>query len=119
MNFSDPLPENPSGLMDIELVQRSLQRSRASVYRYANTDPKEVNPPYDPKKLNPELRQAETDPLRFHPNEVARFAKDILRIRQVTINIENVPPDRTQQILLDILAELKHIRTLLDDRTEF
>jgi hypothetical protein len=119
MNFSEPPPDQSAGLMDIDAVQQALNRSRASVYRYANTDPQEVNPPYDPKRLNAELRTAETDPLRFHPNEVARFAKDILRIRQVTINIENAPPDKTQQILLDILTELKGIRALLDDRTEF
>ncbi|NJN48736.1 MAG: resolvase [Alkalinema sp. RL_2_19] len=119
MNFSEASPENTSGLMDIDNVQRALNRSRASVYRYANTDPAEVNPPYNSKKLNAELRTTETDPLRFHPNEVARFAKDILRIRQVTIEVNNAPPDRTQQILLDILAELKSIKGLLDDRTEF
>jgi hypothetical protein len=119
MHFSEPPPDQSSGLMDVEAVQHALNRSRASVYRYANTDPSEVNPPYDPKQLNAELRTAETDPLRFHPNEVARFAKDILRIRQVTISVNNAPPDKTQQILLDILAELKGIRSLLDDRTEF
>jgi hypothetical protein len=119
MNFPEAASEQSTGLMTIEQVQYALNRSRASVYRYANTDPYEVNPPYDPKKLNAELRTAETDPLRFHPNEVARFAKDILRIRQVTIEIQNAPPDKTQQILLDILAELKSIRSLLDDQTEF
>jgi hypothetical protein len=119
MHFSEPPPDQSSGLMDVEAVQHALNRSRASVYRYANTDPKEVNPPYDPKQLNAELRSTETDPLRFHPNEVARFARDILRIRQVTISVNNAPPDKTQQILLDILAELKGIRSLLDDRTEF
>jgi hypothetical protein len=119
MNFPEAPPELTSGLMDIEAVQYALNRSRASVYRYANTDPGEVNPRYDPQKLNAELRTAETEPLRFHPNEVARFAKDVLRIRQVTIAIQNAPPDKTQQILLDILDELKGIRALLDDRTEF
>lgn len=119
MNFSEAPPEQSSGLMTIEEVQKAINRSRASVYRYANTDPTEVNPPYDPKKLNAELRTADTDPLRFHPNEVARFAKDVLRIRQVTIEVQNAPPDKTQQILLDILAELKLIRALLDDHTEF
>ncbi|MBE9030942.1 resolvase [filamentous cyanobacterium LEGE 11480] len=119
MHFPEATPEKSSGLMDIDDVQRALNRSRASVYRYANTDPDEVNPPYNAKQLNAELRTAETDPLRFHPNEVARFAKDILRIRQVTIEVQNAPPDKTQQILLDILAELKSIKGLLDDHTEF
>jgi hypothetical protein len=105
--------------MDIEAVQRALNRSRASVYRYANTHPEFLNPGFDPKRLNPELRQTENDILLFHPNEVARFAKDILRIRQVTIEVQNAPPDKTQQILLDILAELRAIRLALDDRADF
>jgi hypothetical protein len=115
------LPEGDqnSGLMDIEAVQRALNRSRASVYRYANTDPEQLNPPFDPKRLNAELRQSDHDLLLFHPNEVARFAKDILRIRQITIEVQNAPPDRTQQILLDILAELRGIRAALEDKTDF
>lgn len=32
-------------LMSIEDVQDCLNRSRASVYRYANTDPHALNPP--------------------------------------------------------------------------
>jgi hypothetical protein len=111
------LPESAaeqSGLMDIDAVQRALDRSRASVYRYANTDPAILNPAYNPKLLNAELRTHLNDPLLFHPNEVARFAKDILRIRQVTIEVQNAPPDKTQQILLDILAELRGIRECLE-----
>jgi len=63
-------------LMDVEAIQRALGRSRASVYRYANTDPNqsELNLPYDPQKLNPELRQSDREPLLFHPTEVSRFA---------------------------------------------
>ncbi len=113
MTFSESTSET-SGLMDIDAVQQALNRSRASVYRYANTDPAILNPGYNPKRLNAELRQHLNDPLMFHPNEVARFAKDILRIRQVTIEVQNAPPDKTQQILLDILQELRGIRHYLE-----
>ena len=102
-----------SGLLDIEAVQKVLHRSRASVYRYANTDPEQVNPSYNPKLLNPELRESPNDPLLFHPNEVARFAKDVLRIRPVTIEVQNPPVDHTQEILREILAELRTIRQYL------
>ena len=30
-------------------VQKSLNRSRASVYRYTNTDPRNLNPPFNPR----------------------------------------------------------------------
>ena len=65
-------------LVGIDDVQKSLNRSRASVYRYTNTDPRNLNPPFNPRKLNPEYRSDQKDPLMFHPNEVARFAKDVL-----------------------------------------
>ena len=65
-------------LVTIDDVQKSLNRSRASVYRYTNTDSRNLNPPFNPKKLNPEYRSDQKDPLLFHPNEVARFAKDVL-----------------------------------------
>ena len=59
-------------LIPIESVQKILNRSRASVYRYANTDPAILNPPFAPKCLNAEIRNDKDDPLMFHPNEVAR-----------------------------------------------
>ncbi|MEO1622701.1 MAG: resolvase, partial [Cyanobacteria bacterium J06632_3] len=59
-------------LIPIESVQKILNRSRASVYRYANTDPAILNPPFNPKCLNPEIRNDKDAPLMFHPNEVAR-----------------------------------------------
>ena len=66
------------GLMDVEAVQKTLNRSRASIYRYANTEATTLNPPYNPSLLNPELRLHKDDVLLFHPNEVARFARDVL-----------------------------------------
>ena len=77
-------------LVGIDDVQKSLNRSRASVYRY-NTDPRNLNPPFNPRKLNPEYRSDQKDPLLFHPNEVARFAKDVLRIKEVTVEVLNSP----------------------------
>lgn len=52
----------------------------------------------------------------FHPNEVARFAKDVLRIKEVTVEVLNSPSTATQQILGSILEELRLIRTHLEAR---
>ena len=95
-----------------------MNRSRASVYRYTNTDPRNLNPPYNPRKLNPEFRSDQKDPLLFHSNEVARFAKDILRIKEVTVEIFNSPSSATQNTLNAILEELRIIRNKLDDQSD-
>lgn len=101
-------------LIGIEEVQKSLNRSRASVYRYTNTDPRNLNPPFNPRKLNPEYRSDQKEPLLFHPNEVARFARDILRIKEVTVEVLNSPSTATQQLLGSILEELRAIRLHLE-----
>ena len=101
-------------LVGIDDVQKSLNRSRASVYRYTNTDPRNLNPSFNPRKLNPEYRSDQKDPLLFHPNEVARFAKDVLRIKEVTVEVLNSPSTATQQVLGSILEELRAIRSQLD-----
>jgi len=106
-----------SGLMDIEAVQKALNRSRASIYRYANTDPNTLNPSYNPQRLNPELRISKDDPLLFHPNEVARFAKDVLKIKQVTIEVRDAIPTPTQELLQAILIELQNIHQILKTRS--
>lgn len=95
-------------------MQRALNRSRASIYRYANTDPREINPPFDPKRLNPEYRKDPRDALLFHPNEVARFAQDVLKIKQVRVEVLSSPATATQGLLEAILAELRTIRGLLE-----
>lgn len=100
-------------LISIDEVQRSLNRSRASVYRYTNTDPRNLNPPFNPRKLNPEYRSDQKEPLVFHPHEVARFARDVLRIKEVTVEVLNAPSTATQQLLASILEELRAIRTQL------
>ena len=89
-------------LLTIDEVQKTLNRSRASVYRYTNTDTRNLNPPFNPRKLNTEFRSDQKDQLLFHPNEVARFAKDILRIKEVTVEILNSPSSETQNILNQI-----------------
>ena len=96
-------------LLTIDEVQKTLNRSRASVYRYTNTDTRNLNPPFNPRKLNTEFRSDQKDQLLFHPNEVARFAKDILRIKEVTVEIFNSPSSETQNILNAILEELRII----------
>ncbi|MDV3348837.1 resolvase [Leptothoe sp. LEGE 181152] len=101
-------------LMSVESVQKVLNRSRASVYRYANTDALILNPPFDHKRLNPESRQHKEEPLMFHPNEVARFAQDVLGIKQVTIEISQPAETITHQLLRQVLAELKVIRELIE-----
>jgi len=105
---------NSETLIGIDDVQKSLNRSRASVYRYTNTDARNINPAFNPRKLNPEYRTDQKDPLLFHPNEVARFAKDILRIKEVTVEVFNTPSSAAQNILIQILDELKCIRSLLE-----
>ena len=107
-------PAQAEALVGIDDVQKSLNRSRASVYRYTNTDPRNLNPPFNPRKLNPEYRSDQKDPLMFHPNEVARFAKDVLRIKEVTVEVLNSPSTATQQILGSILEELRLIRSQLE-----
>ena len=102
------------GLIGIDEVQKSLNRSRASVYRYTNTDPRNINPTFNPRKLNPEYRSDQKDPLLFHPNEVARFAKDILRIKEVNVEVLNSPSTITQNVLSSILEELQLIRSHLE-----
>jgi hypothetical protein len=101
-------------LVVIEEVQKCLNRSRASVYRYTNTDPRNLNPPFNPRKLNPEYRSDQKEPLLFHPNEVARFARDVLRIKEVTVEVLNSPSTATQHLLGSILEELRAIRQRLD-----
>ena len=111
--------ENKSdSIVGIDDVQKSLNRSRASVYRYTNTDTRNLNPPFNPRKLNPEFRQDQKDPLLFHTNEVARFAKDILRIKEVTVEVLNSPSTATQNVLVAILEELKEISNKLDSISE-
>ena len=105
-------------LLTIDEVQKTLNRSRASVYRYTNTDTRNLNPPFNPRKLNTEFRSDQKDQLLFHPNEVARFAKDILRIKEVTVEILNSPSSETQNILNAILEELKTIRNKLDVQSD-
>ena len=112
------ISSNPGdSLLTIDEVQKTLNRSRASVYRYTNTDTRNLNPPFNPRKLNTEFRSDQKDQLLFHPNEVARFAKDILRIKEVTVEIFNTPSSETQNILNAILEELKIIRTKLDGKS--
>ncbi|MEM8604455.1 MAG: resolvase [Cyanobacteria bacterium P01_H01_bin.121] len=101
-------------LLDIEAVQKILRRSRASVYRYTNTDPYRLNPPFNPELLNPEYRSDEREVLSFHPNEVARFAHDVLKIKEVKVEVLESPQGVTQALLKEILAELRQIRTLLE-----
>ncbi len=105
-------------LLTIDEVQKTLNRSRASVYRYTNTDTRNLNPPFNPRKLNTEFRSDQKDQLLFHPNEVARFAKDILRIKEVTVEIFNSPTSETQKILAAILEELRIISNKLDGNSD-
>ncbi|MEO1001502.1 MAG: hypothetical protein AAFX65_00145 [Cyanobacteria bacterium J06638_7] len=106
--------EAGAGLIGIDEVQKALNRSRASVYRYTNTDHRNLNPPFSPRRLNPEYRSDQKDPLLFHPDEVARFARDVLRIRDVTVEVLHSPSTATQQLLSAILEELQGIRQRLD-----
>ena len=114
MENTDSNISSSEELVGIDEVQKFLNRSRASVYRYTNTDVRNLNPNFNPRKLNPEYRSDQKEPLRFHPNEIARFAKDILRIKEVTVEIFNSPSSASQNLLVEILAELKNIRKILE-----
>ena len=114
----DKISNSSDSLLTIDEVQKTLNRSRASVYRYTNTDTRNLNPPFNPKKLNTEFRSDQKDQLLFHPNEVARFAKDILRIKEVTVEIFNSPSSETQNTLKAILEELQIIRTHLEGKAD-
>ncbi|MEL6493329.1 MAG: resolvase [Cyanobacteria bacterium J06621_3] len=106
--------DSPGQLIPIESVQKILNRSRASVYRYANTDPSDLNPPFNPKCLNAEIRNDKDAPLMFHPNEVARFAQDVLGIKQVTIEVAQPAETETHRLLKAVLQELQAVRSLLE-----
>ena len=99
--------------LSIDDVQRHLNRSRASVYRYTNTAPDLLNPPYDPKKLNPEIRRDKDEPLEFRPQEVQRFAEEVLGLKPV-IQVQPPPETLTTDLLRQVLHELQSIRTLLE-----
>jgi hypothetical protein len=105
-----------TSLLDVDTVQKTLGRSRASIYRYANTSTTEPNLPFNPQQLNPELRQQLTDPILFHPTEVSRFARDVLKIKQVTIQVQEPTVNLTNQLLQEILTELKMLRQDLANR---
>ena len=114
---SDSITIDSAGhLIPIESVQKILNRSRASVYRYANTDPNDLNPPFDPKCLNAEIRNDKDAPLMFHPNEVARFARDVLGIKQVTIEVAQPAETETHRLLKAVLSELQAVRSLLENK---
>ena len=110
LESSFPIPNKD---LSIDDVQRYLNRSRASVYRYANTDPDLLNPPYDPTKLNPELRQNKDEPLTFRPQEVRRFAEEVLGLQPI-IQVQPATETVTTDLLRQILAELKAIRHHLE-----
>ncbi len=111
LNLPDLNADKNYELMDVDTIQKSLGRSRASVYRYANTDPIQglLNLPYDPTRLNPELRQSDREPLLFHPTEVSRFARDVLKMKQVTIQVQEPTQNETNRLLREILEEMRSL----------
>lgn len=103
-------------MLTVEDVQKQLRRSRASVYRYTNTDPDPLHPQFDAQKLNPEVRTNRDEPLRFHPREVRRFARDVLGLNP-TIEVQTPPETATQELLKAILTELKSIHETLKSQS--
>jgi hypothetical protein len=112
-DWSSPGQPETLELLSVEAVQKYLNRSRASVYRYANTDPDLLNPPYDRNKLNPELRRDKDAPLEFRPQEVRRFAEEVLGLHP-TIQVQTPEATITHRLMEQILAELRAIRAALD-----
>lgn len=113
--FAGSSTDEPA-LLGVDEVQKQLKRSRASVYRYANTDAELLNPPFDPQRLNPEVRTNREEPLLFHAKEVRRFARDVLGLNP-TIEVQTPPETVTQELLKAILEELKGIHELLKSRS--
>jgi hypothetical protein len=113
--YSAGAPAEAVALLSVEAVQKYLNRSRASVYRYANTDPDLLNPPYDQTKLNPEIRRDKDAPLEFRPQEVRRFAEEVLGLHPT---IQVTPPEETltHDLMRQMLHELRAIRQLLEER---
>lgn len=109
----DELP--PDAYLTVDDVQKQIKRSRASVYRYANTHPDILNPPFEADRLNPEVRRDRDDPLLFHPREVRRFAQDVLGLNP-TITVQPSEETTTQEILKAILGELRAIRQHLESQ---
>jgi hypothetical protein len=107
--------EDTGVLLSVDAVQKYLNRSRASVYRYANTDPDTLNPPYDKTKLNPEVRRDKDDPLEFRPQEVRRFAEEVLGLHP-TIQVQPPEETLTHDLMRQVLQELRAIRQLLEER---
>lgn len=104
-----------TSLLSVEAVQKYLNRSRASVYRYANTDPEVLNPPYDQTKLNPEVRRDKDAPLEFRPQEVRRFAEEVLGLHP-TIQVQPPEETLTHDLMRQMLQELRAIRKLLEEQ---
>ncbi|MBD2108383.1 resolvase [Nodosilinea sp. FACHB-141] len=102
-------------MLSVDAVQKYLNRSRASVYRYANTDSATLNPPYDKAKLNPEVRRDKDDPLEFRPQEVRRFAEEVLGLHP-TIQVQPPEETLTHDLMRQMLQELRAIRLLLEER---
>lgn len=113
-NYSNTGTASEGLLLSVEAVQKYLNRSRASVYRYANTDPEVLNPPYDQTKLNPELRRDKDDPLEFRPQEVRRFAEEVLGLHP-TIQVQPPKETLTHDLMRQMLKELQAIRQLLEE----
>ncbi|MEP0909007.1 helix-turn-helix domain-containing protein [Leptolyngbya subtilissima ST-M1] len=107
--------DDSGALLSVDAVQKYLNRSRASVYRYANTDPDTLNPPYNKTKLNPEVRRDKDDPLEFRPQEVRRFAEEVLGLHP-TIQVQPPEETLTHDLMRQVLQELRAIRQLLEER---
>jgi hypothetical protein len=113
--FAAPPEATPEGmpLLTIDDVQKYLNRSRASVYRYANTAPDQLNLPYDSAKLNPEIRRDKDAPLEFRPQEVRRFAEEVLGLHP-TIQVQPPAETLTHDLMRQMLHELRAIRQLIE-----
>ena len=74
-------------LVGIDEVQKFLNRSRASVYRYTNTDLRNLNPTFNPRKLNPEFRTDQKDPL-----EVTVKLDGRVFLGESEVKVENIIP---------------------------
>jgi AraC-like DNA-binding protein len=86
-------------------LQKLLNRSRASVYRMLNTEKHNLNPPFDPYKLNHEYRCDITDPIRVSSREVFRLKNTPKPTAVKPSDAEKIDPSCKSQAL-DFVSRL-------------
>jgi len=102
-------PRQRSTLIGIDDVQSALNRSRASGVPLHQHRSRNLNPPFNPRRLNPEYRTDQRNRCSSTPR-VARFARECACESRGKVTVEGAQfrlPTATQQLLGSILEELQ------------